>query len=380
MNQENRPAPEEKSQPIKESIEGKRYFPLDMDALLKPIPGENPAGKLLRYEGTYDQIQEAREEEADLPQGVWERELKKADWKKVMMLCVEALENRTKDIQICAWLLEALIHIYGFGGVKEGLNLLKGLCERFWEHLYPELEDIEARVAPFIWINEKLSFKLKFVNITDPETIDSRPYNWADWENANYLEQLAMKEKGILQKAESQGKVTRAKFLGSVMFTSRSFYERLNSDLLDSIGICKELVDFLDKILGKESPSLGQFLDTLQKIQSTVYEFLSEKKEEITNDLDESVQQEMEEQELDGEKEPKKRTIIIRSRAEAYRLLSEAADYLLVHEPHSPTPYLVKKAVSWGNMTLDELLQELISDEHELLRLYKFLGLKGSEK
>ena len=50
---------------------------LDLETLLAPIPGDNPAGEFLRYEGTYDRIQEAREEEANLPQGVWERELKK---------------------------------------------------------------------------------------------------------------------------------------------------------------------------------------------------------------------------------------------------------------------------------------------------------------
>jgi type VI secretion system protein ImpA len=48
-----------------------------------------------------------------------------------------------------------------------------------------------------------------------------------------------------------------------------------------------------------------------------------------------------------------------------------------MHEPHSPTPYLVKRAVSWGNMTLNELLQELVSEEHDLEQIYKLLGMKG---
>ena len=57
-------------------------------------------------------------------------------------------------------------------------------------------------------------------------------------------------------------------------------------------------------------------------------------------------------------------------------MLSEAADYLLMHEPHSPTPYLVKRAVSWGNMTLNELLQELVNEEHDLRQIYKLLGMQ----
>ena len=66
----------------------------------------------------------------------------------------------------------------------------------------------------------------------------------------------------------------------------------------------------------------------------------------------------------------------IRSRAEAYQRLQEAADYLLRTEPHSPTPYLVHRAVSWGHMTLVELLQELMSNEQDLRAIYTLLGMQ----
>ena len=49
----------------------------------------------------------------------------------------------------------------------------------------------------------------------------------------------------------------------------------------------------------------------------------------------------------------------IHSRADAYRLLSQVADYLEQVEPHSPSPYLIKRVASWGEMTLPEILNEL---------------------
>src|SRR6185503_19324890 len=67
----------------------------------------------------------------------------------------------------------------------------------------------------------------------------------------------------------------------------------------------------------------------------------------------------------------------IRSRADAYRRLSEAADYLLRTEPHSPTPYLVKRAVEWGNMSLPELLQQIVRNEGELNEMDRLLRLTG---
>jgi type VI secretion system protein ImpA len=70
----------------------------------------------------------------------------------------------------------------------------------------------------------------------------------------------------------------------------------------------------------------------------------------------------------------------ISSRAEAYQRLMEAADYLLRTEPHSPVPYLVKRAISWGNMPLTELLQEFISGADDLVTTHRLLGMRSREE
>jgi type VI secretion system protein ImpA len=358
-------------------------FRLDLETLLAPIPGDNPAGEFLRYEGTYDRIQEARHEEANLPQGIWERELKKADWNMVCELCLEALERRTKDLQIAVWLMESLTHLYGFSSLRDGLKLLLGLCEGFWDSLYPEIEgdDLEGRVSPVAWMNEKLYLTLKLISITQPESIDAVPYTWADWEYANYIENKALKDKKVREDAESRGKVTRAKFLGSAMFTSKEFYGVQSESIAASVELTRELEHFLDERCGKQAPSLKQFRDTLEDIYKVVNDFLMEKKEEDENHENSATEEGR--QGLGGAQEGEAGagrsalTGAIRSRTEAYRMLSEAADYLLMHEPHSPTPYLVKRAVSWGNMTLNELLQELVAEEHDLEQIYKLLGMKG---
>jgi type VI secretion system protein ImpA len=357
-------------------------FNLDLETVLTPIPGDNPAGKFLRYEGTYDKIQEAREEEANLPQGVWERELKKADWNTVKEISLEALESRTKDLQIAVWLIESLAHLYGFSGLQGGLQLLLRLCENFWEYLYPEAEgdDLEGRISPIVWMNEKLYLTLKLISITQPESVDAAPYTWADWEYANYLENQALKDKSVREEAESRGKVTRAKFLGSVMFTSKDYYAAQTESIAGSIELTRELERFFDERCGKQAPSLKQFRDTLEDIHKVVNDFLLEKQEEDENQ--EAPEAGENQQGLTGNQEDTEQsgkrpgTGAIRSRRQAYRMLSEAADYLLMHEPHSPTPYLVKRAVSWGNMTLNELLQELVSEEHDLRQIYKLLGMK----
>src|SRR5262245_12701251 len=146
----------------------------DVHDFLQPIPGANPAGESLRYQGTYDRIAEARrEDDPNLSQGIYKSSLKRADWATAETICVEALTTRTKDLQIAGWLLEAWLHLYGFAGVAKGLRLMAGLCDEFWDHVHPIIErgDVESRVAPFDWIDQKLSLKLKQIPLTTPDDI-----------------------------------------------------------------------------------------------------------------------------------------------------------------------------------------------------------------
>ena len=68
-------------------------------------------------------------------------------------------------------------------------------------------------------------------------------------------------------------------------------------------------------------------------------------------------------------------TMNIRTRADAYRALEEIAEFLYGNDPHSPTSYLIRRAVAWGDMHFDELLPELVRDDAELSDIVKLLRL-----
>lgn len=65
----------------------------------------------------------------------------------------------------------------------------------------------------------------------------------------------------------------------------------------------------------------------------------------------------------------------IGSRADAFKRLQEIATFLRATEPHSPVSYLVNRAVKWGNMPLEVLLDELIKQKDARDRLRETLGL-----
>src|ERR1700754_2359360 len=100
---------------------------IDIEALLAPVSDERPAGENLQYSGLHDEIREARRADEDFEQGDWRRDLKVADWKQVLNLATGTLTAKTKDLQICAWLAEALVKLYGLAGLGAGLKLMRGL-------------------------------------------------------------------------------------------------------------------------------------------------------------------------------------------------------------------------------------------------------------
>ncbi len=353
---------------------------LDLETLLAPLPGSEPTGESLRYADTYDTVKEARRmDDPTLPQGVWEAELKKADWNLVVKVCEEALAKKSKDLQLAAWLTEAVLNMHGFAGLREGLTLITGLCERYWETLHPrpEGEDLEMRLSPLHWMNAKLAVNLKLIPLTAPREGDARPYAFEDWESANALEHLAVRDKSAYAEAEKEGKATRSKFLGSVMFTTASHFARLAGDLAECIRLTEALEAFLDKHCGRNSPSLVKFRETLKEVHRLADKFHHEKgngEEEAESGSPRAYGEEEPVDEQDGA--PERRVGRIRSRSEAFRLLSDAADYLMTTEPHSPVPYLVKRAVSWGNMSLSELLAEIVNDQSDLHAIHSLLGLR----
>ena len=79
-----------------------------------------------------------------------------ADWRLVIARTSETLQTRAKDLMLAAYLTEALCEGQGFAGFRDGLRVITGLLERFWDGVYPRIEgeDVDRRLAPLLWMTE----------------------------------------------------------------------------------------------------------------------------------------------------------------------------------------------------------------------------------
>lgn len=350
-------------------------FPFDINRLLAPISDAAPAGEFLRYDPIYDQIAEARrEDDPAMDQGVWQRALKRADWKAVSQLCISALETRSKDLQLAIWLLEAWMHQYGFPGACEGLRAVLGLCRNFWDEMYPPLDDPEYRFAPLRWMNDRLTVQLKLIPVTQPNgVIEIPPCSWADLESARRQEQLSLQHP---HEAISESKITTDVFQQSVLLTPVAFLQALELDVACTLEACRDLTQSLDEIYEAQGPSLSHFTETLEAILRWSQEVLQERAPAQPSPFVMSSAPAGAAPALAPESIP----VVaagspIRSRAEAYQRLAEAAEFLSRTEPHSPTPYLVRRAIAWGGMPLEDVLREMVDRRDTLESIFQLLHM-----
>lgn len=360
---------------------------LNLDRLTAPIVGENPCGEWLRYEGTYDRIREARrEDDPGLPQGVWQTDLKRADWGAVEFLCSTALAERSKDLQLAAWLLEAWIQLDGFEGAARGLELIGRLCAEFWDGVYPNIsEELEARLAPIRWINERLSRRLRLLRVTQPEISGIAAYSLADWEQA-------MRNSDKAANGSNGSAVTMAKFEQSAHLTPIEWLERVARDAGSTVAQVKTVDELIDAKAGNRSPGLIRFRSDAESAAQLLANFAEDARARLPNPEPEIVSAAHPvEAASKGESialvpaplaEPATavetmppQDIRIRTREQAYQLLHEIANFLVENDPHSPTPYLIRRAASWGDMPFDALISELVRDRNGLSDLAQMLDL-----
>src|SRR5262245_52304712 len=117
---------------------------LDFAKLTGPIPGDKPAGIDLRADtaagSPYYAIKDARNAaRAAERQLVVEGDdsVPAPDWRPVLQHGLKATAEKAKDLEVVAYVIEALVRLHGFAGLRDGFRLARECVERFWDGLYP---------------------------------------------------------------------------------------------------------------------------------------------------------------------------------------------------------------------------------------------------
>ncbi|MBB3293163.1 type VI secretion system protein ImpA [Mitsuaria sp. PDC51] len=112
---------------------------LDLDALLAPLQDDAPCGADLEYDPAFLALEAAGAGKPEQQYGDTVIPAEEPDWPAVHEQAL-ALARRTRDLRVAVWLARAGARLHGFGAALDGLSLIRGLLERHWAHVHPQLD------------------------------------------------------------------------------------------------------------------------------------------------------------------------------------------------------------------------------------------------
>ena len=122
---------------------------LDIDALLVPVDAEIPTGSDLREDNSptsdYRLLRDARtiarnNERSALANGE-NNFISAHDWESILELAPTVIQDKSKDIEVATWLVEALTRVHGFKGLTEGFSLIRQMIEQYGADLHPQPDE-----------------------------------------------------------------------------------------------------------------------------------------------------------------------------------------------------------------------------------------------
>lgn len=335
-----------------------------LDDLLNPIEGPNPSGVNLRDDAIFIKVKEARREEDYPPPGMTERDRKVADVPLVIKLTTDALTKKTKDLWLAAWLAEALLKRDGFAGLRNGLALCLGFIEKFWDTLYPEMEDGDAglRAAPLEFLAARSAIPIKLVPIVTKASIGLADYQQA--RSLSYEGQAKSDEaKKARETAIKDGKPTPEILDKTIEETPKAFFAKCEKELDDCLLAFTSLHDACESRFGADAPAMDVLESSLQEVRQVVHAQLQKKRETDPDPVEEAPAEAASQQTEEGAPaaaaDGVQRTGVMFSlqdfaepadRVESIRKVAEAAAFLRRREPQSPAPYLLLRGLRWGEL------------------------------
>jgi type VI secretion system protein ImpA len=318
-----------------------------IEALLVPVAGDQPAGAELRYDPRYDQVKEARREDPDLPRGPQEGPRKLSDWPAVVKLSRELIEKESKDLQLAAWLAEALLNRDGLVGLTTGVRILHGILDGFWDGCFPEWDedDPEMRAGPLEWVGSRFDVPVKLLPVAPngPSFVDYQVSRTIPTESETEGNKEKREQRNV---ALSEGKPAPEGVDKAISEAGKAYYKALVSDLDAAIRAVADLEKVADARFGRDAPSFIKLRSALDDYKRLSVSILTQKLVEDPDPIEEISSEEF----AAAADETGVLTAEPVSPADAANRVSVAARFLRKLDASNPGPYLMLRGLRWGEL------------------------------
>jgi type VI secretion system protein ImpA len=257
-----------------------------LENLLAPISEERPAGEDITLTPEWLAINESRRKDKLLGR-------QNADWPLIQQLLTQALAQKSKDLRLAVWLTEANMKLAGFAGLRDSLQVLRGLIENFWDSgLYPEIEggDLQFRAMPLDWLSgDNLPYVLREVPLTS-RSDGGRDYSYLDyrqsrdigWEKdtRNSLGDIDSAKEEKRRVALAAGGFSAEMFEEAIKATRRARLESMRADFDAAWEEFQKLDRILDEKFQTDAPGTSEAKDAFEDCRRLLDDLLKRKRQE----------------------------------------------------------------------------------------------------
>ena len=316
---------------------------LDLESLLAPIAGDAPCGTDLEYDPAFLALLEAGAGKAEQQYGDTVIPAEEPDWPAVFEQATQ-LAARTRDLRVAVWIVRAAARTSGWSGAVRGLQLVRGLIERHWADVHPQLDasdndDATARMSalsPLIHGNAGLA-DLRAANISGSRGgITVRDIELAFGHAEPLPGESVPTESGLLQGLEKELAAT--------------------PPLLDAMRAGAEAVKGIGAVLEhKLDASLSPDFTPLRKLTQRVADAAAALAGEAPAPADPSAA-------AAATAAIARASGAITTREDAIRALDRVCEWLERNEPSHPAPLLIRRAQRLMSKSFVDIIRDLVPD------------------
>ncbi len=329
---------------------------LDLGQFLEEISTESPCGDDLEYDSEFGEMERAAQGKPEQQIGDTLIPAQDADWPAVITRAV-SLFDRTKDLRVAVYLTRSLLHTKGLSGLRDGLSLIQGLLENYWESVHPQLDPADNN-DPTLRINT-------LSTLYDPETV-LHSIREAPLVNSSALGRFSLRDILITSGKLSLPASSDEKAV-EISTINAAFMDAPLDDLQNTADAIRQSIECVSAIESQlmEKVGSGQMADfsTLPKVlkeaQHIMTEHLTQRGAGEAEASSEVVNEAPGTQGKGTQASAQSWPNAINSQEDVIRVLDLACEYFKRHEPSSPVPLLLQRAKRLVAKDFMEILRDL---------------------
>lgn len=329
---------------------------LDLEALLAPLDADSPSGPDLVYDPDFLAMEQAA---AGKPETQWSPAVP-PEWPTVYEQAL-ALARRTRDLRVAVWLLRSSTRLHGLGGVVAGLALVRGLLERLWDSVHPELDKTDAD-DPTMRMNALTPLAAALEGLADLRSATLTPAR-----GSMRLRDLEL-GLGRAEAASDETVPTEAGVLQGLQLLLAG-HPLLAQQASAAAGDAKAIDAWLQQKVGSAAPELGPLLSLLNLLEQAVGRAGGQTDAASASDT----------QAAAAEVATGAGAVTagaIRSRSDAARELERVCEWIERNEPSNPAPLLIRRAQRLMDKSFLDIIRDLAPEG--LTQVERIAGTESS--